>query len=60
MDNLKDVTIIDADGNYHCRKILVDLIILACTMIQKIKSLYSNLDTISFWNLKNEIKLLED
>ena len=27
--------------------------------IQKIKSLYSNLDTISFWNLKNEIQLLE-
>ena len=28
--------------------------------IKKIKSLYSNLDTISFWNLKKEIKLLED
>tara|TARA_Y100000590_G_scaffold455344_1_gene603827 strand:+ start:6459 stop:7550 length:1092 start_codon:yes stop_codon:yes gene_type:complete len=28
--------------------------------IKKIKSLYSNLDTISFWNLKNEIRLLED
>ena len=27
--------------------------------IKKIKSLYSNLDTISFWNLKDEIKLLE-
>ncbi len=27
---------------------------------QIIKSLYSNLDTISFWNLNNEIKLLED
>jgi lipopolysaccharide export system permease protein len=27
--------------------------------IKKIKSLYSNLDTISFWNLAKEIKLLE-
>ena len=28
--------------------------------IEKIKSLYSNLDTISFWDIKNEIKLLEE
>ena len=28
--------------------------------IEKIKSLYSNLDTISFWHIKNEIKLLEE
>ena len=28
--------------------------------LNMIKSLYSNLDTISFWNLNNEIKLLED
>jgi len=28
--------------------------------IKKIKSLYSNLDTISFWSLENEIKLLEE
>ena len=28
--------------------------------IKKIKSLYSNLDTISFWQLQNEIKLLEE
>ena len=27
--------------------------------IKKIKSLYSNLDTISFWSLKDEIELLE-
>ena len=27
--------------------------------IKKIKSLYSNLDTISFWGIENEIKLLE-
>ena len=28
--------------------------------IKKIKSLYSNLDTISFWNIEKEIKLLEE
>jgi len=28
--------------------------------IKKIKSLYSNLDTISFWDIDNEIKLLEE
>jgi len=28
--------------------------------IKKIKSLYSNLDTISFWNIKNEINLLKE
>jgi len=28
--------------------------------LQKIKSLYSNLDTVSFWSLDEEIKLLED
>ncbi len=26
----------------------------------KIKTIYSNLDTVSFWNIKKEIKLLED
>ena len=28
--------------------------------IKKIKTLYSNLDTISFWSLENEIKLLQN
>ena len=27
---------------------------------EKIKSLYSNLDTVSFWNIKQEIKILEE
>ena len=57
--NLKDATIIDNDG-----KIIVEHVdnISYESMydIQKIRSLYSNLDTISFWNLKNEIKLLEE
>ena len=55
---LKDVTIIDADGNYLSSNIS-RLDYISMYDIQKIKSLYSNLDTISFWNLKNEIKLLE-
>ena len=28
--------------------------------LRKIKSLYTNLDTVSFWNIENEIKLLEE
>ena len=55
----KDVTIIDADGNYLSSNIS-RLDYISMYDIQKIKSLYSNLDTISFWNLKNEIRLLED
>ncbi len=56
---LKDVTVTDIDGkviskdklNYDYKSIYD---------IKKIRSLYSNLDTISFWNLEHEIKLLED
>ena len=55
---LKDATIIDADGNYLSSNIS-RLDYRSMYDIQKIKSLYSNLDTISFWNLKNEIQLLE-
>ena len=55
---LKDATIIDADGNYLASNIS-RLDYISMYNIQKIKSLYSNLDTISFWNLKNEIQLLE-
>ncbi len=56
---LKDATIIDADGNYLASNIS-RLDYISMYDIQKIKSLYSNLDTISFWDLKNEIQLLED
>jgi len=56
---LKDARLIDIDGNIISENIdtfayesLYD--------VQKIKSLYSNLDTISFWNLEKEISLLED
>ena len=56
---LDDVIITDRDGkvlsentNIFYYKSLYD--------INKIKSLYSNLDTISFWNIKKEITLLEE
>ena len=57
--SLKNVKIINNDGmilpedskNYSYYSIY-DL--------EKIKSLYSNLDTISFWNINNEIELLEE
>ena len=56
---LKDVQIIDSRGNYVSRN-TSEMNYISMYDVKKIKSLYSNLDTISFWNLKNEIKLLED
>ena len=56
---LSDSTIIDKDGKVLAKNIS-NLTYRSLYDIQKIKSLYSNLDTISFWNLKNEIKLLEN
>ncbi len=57
--NIKKPTIIDKDG-----KTLPDsyemLVYESLYDIQIIESLYSNLDTISFWNLNEEIKLLEN
>jgi len=56
---LNNVNITDKDGNVLSNgddafyyKSLYD--------INKIKSLYSNLDTVSFWSIKKEIKLLEE
>ena len=57
--SLKSVKIIDDNG-----KILSDNTDLLSYMsiydLKKIKSLYSNLDTVSFWNIGNEINLLEE
>jgi len=55
---LSNVETIDGDGNLF--KSDDDLFYLSMYDVNKIKSLYSNLDTISFWGLKNEIKLLEN
>ena len=57
--SLQNVKIINDDGiiiednlNNYSYQSIYDL--------EKIKSLYSNLDTISFWSINNEIKLLEE
>ena len=57
--SLKNVKIVDDNG-----KILSDnmdlLSYFSIYDLEKIKSLYTNLDTVSFWNIENEIKLLEE
>ena len=56
---LKNVEIIDKDGK-SIEENTSNIIYKSIYDVKKIKSLYSNLDTISFWNLQNEIKLLEN
>ena len=56
---LKNVEIIDKDGK-SIEKNTSNIIYKSIYDVKKIRSLYSNLDTISFWNLQNEIKLLEN
>ena len=57
--SLKNVKIVDDNG-----KILSDnmdlLSYFSLYDLKKIKSLYTNLDTVSFWNIETEIKLLEE
>ena len=55
---IKDANIINKEGK-NVEKNTDDLSYLSKYDIKKIKSLYSNLDTISFWNIENEINLLE-
>ena len=57
--SIKDAKIIDGSGVLISENIQ-NLTYRSMYDIKKIKSLYSNLDTISFWNLVNEIQLLED
>ena len=56
---IKDAKVIDKDGKTLSRDIN-NLSYRSMYDIKKIKSLYSNLDTISFWKLESEIKLLQD
>jgi len=56
--SLKNIKIIDADGIESTENIK-DPAYFSMYDIKKIKSLYANLDTISFWDLDEEIKLLE-
>ena len=56
---LTNVTIINSDGEIEGENIELAKY-KSLYDIKKIKSLYSNLDTISFWNIKKEILLLEE
>ena len=56
---LNQVKITDTDGRL-LSEITEKISYNSIYDIKKIKSLYSNLDTISFWNIKNEIELLEE
>jgi len=56
---LKNTRIIDQDGNVLSEN-TDEIIYRSIYDINKIKSLYSNLDTVSFWSIKNEIKILEE
>jgi lipopolysaccharide export system permease protein len=56
---LKNVKIINENGNILSENVK-NLSYNSLYDLEKIKSLYSNLDTISFWNIEKEIKLLEE
>ena len=56
---LKNVNILDQDGNLLSKNI-DEVVYKSIYDLNKIKSLYSNLDTISFWKIGNEIKILEE
>ena len=55
--HLKNIKIINADGIVSSENIK-DPSYFSMYDIKKIKSLYTNLDTVSFWNIENEINLL--
>ena len=56
---LKNVKVINEDGKV-IQEDLSEVTYKSIYDIEKIKRLYSNLDTVSFWELKNEIRLLEN
>ena len=56
---LNNVKIIDNNGKILSKDIK-NITYISIYDLKKIKSLYSNLDTVSFWNIDNEIKLLEE
>ena len=55
---LKNVKITDSDG-IILEKNISGFSYISQYDLKKIKTLYSNLNAISFWNIRNEIKLLE-
>jgi lipopolysaccharide export system permease protein len=54
---LKNVKAFDNDG--HLLRVDKEAYYTSLYDIDKIRHLYSNLDTISFWNIENQIQLLE-
>ncbi len=56
---LKDIKIIDAEGKILSEN-LKNLSFQSLYDLNKIKTLYRNLDTISFWSIDNQIRLLEE
>ena len=56
---LKNVRIIDDKGKILSKNVK-NISYTSIYDLDKIKSLYSNLETVSFWNIGNEIKLLEE
>ena len=57
--SLKKAKIMDKDGKTLSEH-MDDLSYTSLYNLDKINALYSNLDTISFWNINDEIKLLEE
>ncbi len=56
---LKNVKILDENGNLLSKN-LDEITYKSIYDLEKIKSLYSNLDTVPFWQINEEIKLLEE
>ena len=56
---LKNVKILDENGNLLSENI-DEIIYKSIYDLDKIKSLYSNLDTVPFWRIKKEMELLEE
>ena len=56
---LYNANILDVDGNFISQN-LNEIVYDSTYNLEKIKTLYSNLDTISFWNITSEIKLLQE
>jgi len=57
--NLKNAKIMNYQGKIISENIK-NFSYISTYDLKKIKSLYTNLDTISFWNIENQIKLLEE
>ena len=56
---LKNVNIFDENGRFLSQN-LPEITYNSIYDLKKIKSLYSNIDTVSFWEIGSEIKLLEE